>query len=197
MTQQPPAPDFRPALAALSKALAALDRPAMLIGGLAVIARGVPRLTIDIDAVVHAEGLDLDRLWAVLRDSGLEARVTDAAAIARERLVLLLRHLASGVTVDLSLGWVQFERDAMARASTVDLDGVYIPVATPEDLVVLKAIAWRAIDRSDITELIVRHHAAMDFQRMRATLAQFFEVLEIPERLVEFDRLVSDALRDC
>ena len=195
MTQSP-APDFRPALAALSKALAVLDRPAMVIGGLAVIARGVPRLTIDIDAVVHAKGLDVDRLWATLRDSGLEARVTDAAEIARERLVLLLRHLASGVTVDLSLGWVQFERDAMERATTVDLDGVRVPVAIPEDLVVLKAVAWRAIDRSDITELIVRHRAHMDFQRVRATLAQFFEVLETPERLVEFDRLVSEALRE-
>ena len=191
-----PAPDLRPALEALSRALAALDSPAMLIGGLAVIARGVPRLTIDIDAVIHAEGLDVDRLWAVLRDSGLEARVSDAAEIARERLVLLLRHLPSGVTVDLSLGWLQFERDAMERATTVDLDGVLVPVAIPEDLVVLKAVAWRAIDRSDITELIVRHHAHMDFQRVRATLAQFFEVLEIPERLVEFDRLVSEALRE-
>jgi len=66
MTQSP-APDFRPALEALSRALAALDSPAMLIGGLAVIARGVPRLTIDIDAVVQAEGLDVDRIWAVLR----------------------------------------------------------------------------------------------------------------------------------
>jgi len=193
---QPPAPDFRPALAALSRALTVLDRPAMLIGGLAVIARGVPRLTIDIDAVVHAEGLDVDRLWATLRDSGLEARVSDAAEIARERLVLLLRHLASGVTVDLSLGWLQFERDAMERATTVDLDGVRVSVATAEDLVVLKAVAWRGIDRSDITELIVRHHADMDFQRIRTTLTQFFEVLEIPERLVEFDRLVSDALKD-
>lgn len=130
MTQSPD-PDIRPALAALSSALAALDRPAMLIGGLAVIARGVPRLTIDIDAVVHAEGLDVDRLWAVLRDSGLEARVADAAQIARERLVLLLRH-----------------------------------------------------------------HAEMNFQRIRTTLAQFFEVLEIPERLAEFDRLVSEAIQD-
>ena len=151
---------------------------------------------IDIDAVVHAEGLDVDRLWAVLRDSGLEARVADAAQIARERLVLLLRHRASGVTVDLSLGWVQFERDAMARATTVDLDGVRIPVATPEDLVVLKAVAWRRLDRLDITELIVRHHADMDFQRIRTTLAQFFEALEIPERSAEFDCLVSDALQD-
>ena len=191
-----PDPDFRPALAALSRALAALGRPAMIIGGVAVIARGVPRLTIDIDAVVHSEGLDVDRLWAVLRDSGLEARVTDAAEIARERLVLLLRHLTSGVTVDLSLGWLNFEREAIERATAVDLGGVRVPVATPEDLVVLKAVAWRGIDKSDITELIVRHHPDMDFERIRTTLAQFFEVLEIPERLVEFDRLVSDALKE-
>lgn len=193
---QVPAPDFRSALAALFKALGTVDRPAMLIGGLAVVARGVPRLTIDIDAVVDAESLDVGSLWKILRDAGLEARVTDAARIANERLVLLLRHATSGVPVDLSLGWMPFERAAMERATTVDLDGVRLPVATPEDLVVLKAVAWRGIDKSDITELIVRHHAGMDFQRMRATLARFFEVLEIPERLADFDRLVSEALEE-
>ncbi len=44
-------PDLRAALAALASALRSIDKPAMLIGGLAVIARGVPRVTIDIDAV--------------------------------------------------------------------------------------------------------------------------------------------------
>lgn len=166
----------------------------MLIGGLAVIARGVPRMTIDIDAVVDAAGLDVDRLWDVLSDSGLEARVTDAAKLARERLVLLLRHPASGLTVDLSLGWMQFERDAMERATTVDLGGVAVPVATPEDLVVLKAVAWRAVDKLDMTELIVRHHAGMDLQRMRSTVAGFYDLLEVPERLKEYDLLVSKAL---
>ena len=193
MTQSP-APDFRSALAALFEALKTIGRPAMLIGGLAVIARGVPRLTIDIDAVIQGEGLDVDRLWEVLRRSGLEARVTDAEEIAEERLVLLLRHSASGVTVDLSLGWMQFEREAMERATTVDLGGVPVPVATPEDLVVLKAVAWRAVDKFDVTELIVRHHAGMDLQRMRRTVAGFYELLEVPERLKEYDLLVSQAL---
>ena len=38
----------------------ALGQPAMIIGGIAVIARGVPRHTIDIDATVAAANLDFD-----------------------------------------------------------------------------------------------------------------------------------------
>lgn len=47
MTDQP-GPDLPGALAALAAAFRDLDRPAMLIGGLAAIARGIPRQTIDI-----------------------------------------------------------------------------------------------------------------------------------------------------
>jgi hypothetical protein len=60
--------------------------------------------------------------------------------------------------------------------------------------VVLKAVAWRAGDKLDISELIVRHHAEMDLQRMRGTVAGFYDILEVPERLTEFDLLVSQAL---
>jgi hypothetical protein len=188
------APDIQSALSALAAVLRALRHPAMLIGGLAVIARGVPRFTIDIDAVIRAEGLDVDRLWGVLRNSGFEPRVENAAEFARQRQVLLLHHPASGMPVDLSLGWLAFEEDAIARATPVDFGGVCLPVATPADLVVLKAVAWRGIDRSDITELVVRHHSDMNFDLIRNTLAGFFEVLDEPERLREFDQLVADAL---
>jgi hypothetical protein len=190
---QAASPDLRAALAALAGALKIIGSPAMLIGGLAVIARGVPRLTIDIDAVIQAEGLDIDRLWNVLRGGGFDARVADAVKLTRERQVLLLQHPASGMPVDLSLGWLSFEREALQRATTVDWGGVPFQVATPEDLVVLKAVAWRGIDKLDITELIVRHHAGMNFDRVRWTLAQFYEILDVPERLADFDRLVSDA----
>jgi hypothetical protein len=166
----------------------------MLIGGLAVIARGIPRATIDIDAVIQAEGLDIDNLWKVLRDSGFEPRVADAARLTRERQVLLLQHPASGMPVDLSLGWLVFEREAMERATTVELGGVRLPVATPEDLIILKAVAWRDIDRADISGLLVRHHAQINIDRVRKKLAQFYEVLEIPERMADFDRLVLQVL---
>ncbi|HUP48359.1 MAG TPA: hypothetical protein VNA04_06175 [Thermoanaerobaculia bacterium] len=43
---------FRTALAQLVAALGELEAPSMIIGGVAVIAAGVPRDTIDIDATV-------------------------------------------------------------------------------------------------------------------------------------------------
>jgi len=50
------------ALAALRKALQELSAPSMIIGGIAVIAHGVGRQTVDIDATIWAEGLALDRV---------------------------------------------------------------------------------------------------------------------------------------
>jgi hypothetical protein len=54
------------ALRALAAALDALGQPAMIIGGIAVIARGVPRQTIDIDATVSAADLDLEQVVETL-----------------------------------------------------------------------------------------------------------------------------------
>ena len=189
-----PRPDLPGALAALASALQELGCPAMLIGGLAVIARGIPRQTIDIDAVVQGEGLDVETLLRVLGRSGFAPRIPDAIAFAHQRQVLLMRHSPSGVPLDLSLGWLPFERDAMSRATPIDLAGVMLPVATAEDLVVFKAVAWRDRDKGDIERLVVRHGDTFDFARIRTTLTQFYEALDEPERLQEFEALVKRAL---
>lgn len=109
-------------------------------------------------------------------------------------LMLLLSHEPSGVPLDLILGWLPFERDAMSRATPIDLAGVTLPVATAEDLVVFKAVAWRDRDRGDIERLVVLHGGQIDFARVRATLARFYDALEEPERLPEFEALVKRAM---
>jgi len=50
------------ALAAVQAALDQVGAPAMIIGGMALIAHGVPRLTRDIDATIWGEGLDVE-MW--------------------------------------------------------------------------------------------------------------------------------------
>lgn len=185
------ATEFKSALLALQQAFDELERPAMIIGGIAAIARGVPRQTIDIDATIEAQGLDVNDALEVLGRHGFEPRIERADEFARQRLVLLLRHRPSGVRLDLSLAWLPFERDALARASSFDFGGVSVRVVTVEDLIVLKAVAWRHRDQDDIERLLIRHGRSVDLQQIRSALVQLFGMLEEPERLEGFNRLVS------
>ncbi len=65
------------ALRALARVLEDLSAPAMLIGGMAVIARGLARTTRDIDVAVLGGKVPLDRLLARLKKSGFEPRTKD------------------------------------------------------------------------------------------------------------------------
>ena len=179
------------ALEALAATFDDLGAPAMLIGGIAVIARGVPRTTLDIDAAVWAEGLDLDRAMAIFGRHGLAPRIQAARQFANERQVLLLRHEASGTPLDVSLAWLPFERDALARATPVDFGGATLRVALVEDLVVYKAVAWRERDRTDIERLLVAHPGTVDLGRVRSLVAEFAVHLDAPERVAEFEALLT------
>lgn len=181
------------ALGALSEALERLDRPSMVIGGIAVIAWGVPRQTIDIDAAVWAEQLEVRQLLEALAEEDISPRIEDVEAFATANQVLLLRHEPSGTPLEVSLAWLPFEWDALQRAEMVDFSGVQVRVATAEDLVVYKAVAWRDRDRSDIERLLARHRDDIDLGRVRGLVKQFADALDEPERVDAFERLVESA----
>jgi hypothetical protein len=182
------------ALAACATALRRLARPAMIIGGIAVIARGVPRQTVDIDATMWAEGLDVDAILPTLAAEGLVPRIVDAIAFARERHVLLLRHEPTGTPLELILAYLPFERAALARADLVDFGGVSVPAATAEDLIIYKAVAWRDRDRSDVERLLALHGPSIDLTRVRGLVREFATALDEPERVDQFEALIRRAL---
>jgi hypothetical protein len=187
---------FVEAIAALRAALDEVGAPFMLIGGLAVIVHGVARVTGDVDATIWAEGVDVDRALDVLARHRLVPRIEDAAAFARERQVLLLRHEPTGTPIDLSLAWLPFEKDALDRASERDFGGARIPVATAQDLVVYKAVAFRDRDRDDIARLLAAHRDEIDLAYVRARVVEFADALDEPERVESFDRLVARTVGD-
>lgn len=178
------------ALRSVAAAFRELAVPAMIIGGVAVIARGVPRQTVDVDGTVWAEALDLERLFDVLARHGLVPRIPDAREFARERQVLLLRHEPGGTPVEVSLAWLPFERQALDQATVEDIAGVTVAVASAEDLIVYKSVAWRDRDRSDVERLLVLHGARVDLGRIRSIVGEIADVLEEPGRVAEFDAIV-------
>ncbi|HEX5720387.1 MAG TPA: DUF6036 family nucleotidyltransferase [Thermoanaerobaculia bacterium] len=181
------------AVAALAAALRQLRAPGMIIGGMAVIARGVPRLTVDVDATVWGADVELLDLFETLARQGIVPRVRDALEFARERQVLLLRHDPTGTPMEVSIAWLPFEREALENATPVEFAGVQVPVALPEDLVIYKALAWRDQDRSDIERLFVLHGQGMDLEKIRGLVSEFARILGEPQRVEEFEALLRRA----
>jgi len=184
-----------PPLQDLARWLSESGRPGAVIGGVAVGLLGRPRVTRDVDALVF---LDRAAEWAAFLEEGeqhgFRARRSDALDFARRTRVLLLEHVASGVPVDVSLGSLPFEAELIRRARPVRVGRVAVPVARPEDLVVLKAVAGRPRDQADI-ESLLDAHPGLDLARVRRQVREFSEVLELPELLENLERLVGGARR--
>ncbi len=182
------------AIGALSQALSTTSKPFMIIGGIAVIARGVPRHTDDVDATIQAEGIELEELLAALANQSIVPRIPDALDFARRRQVLLLRHEPSDTEIEVTLAWLPFEIEALDRAEVVDFGGAQAPVAAAEDLLVYKAVAFRERDRADIERLLELHADEINLPRVRGIVKQFAEALDEPERLRAFDELTQRTL---
>ena len=177
---------LRDTIADLMQWIAAERLEATVIGGVAAGLQGQPRLTEDVDAVVL--DADAEALVSSGERYGFEPRAADAIEFSRRTRVLLMRH-RSGVDVDLSLGLLPFEREVIERAETIDTGGLRISVATPEDLIIMKALARRPQDIADIVG-IIEVQPDLDIDRIRRWVREFSAVLEMPEVLDDLELLL-------
>lgn len=166
----------------------------MVIGGVAIIARGVRRLTTDVDACVRGDAIEIPALLAALGAAGITPRVADAVAFARKNLVVLVRHRETGVDLDISLAWSVFEHEALAGAEVAPFGRVDVPMATAEDLVVFKAVAARPKDLEDAAALLALH-ADIDLVRVRAQVAAVAQLADEPAMVATLDQAITTARR--
>jgi hypothetical protein len=168
----------------------------MIIGGIASIARGVPRLTRDIDGTIAGDGTDLLEVLEIFKRHKIVPRIDDAVTFAKTNQVLLLRHVPTGTDIDLSLAWLPFELDAISASETVSLHGIQVRLPRPEDLVIYKLVAWRPQDQQDIERLLGLHGRNMDIERIRQFAREVASMLDEPERVPQVERLLSRTLAE-
>lgn len=151
---------------------------------------GRPRITQDIDGIILLGEMSIQEFLGRAKAAGFSTRVPDAAAFTLKSRVFLLRHEGTRVPIDLSIGFLPFEEDAVRRARMMKAKGFEIPIATPEDLLVLKAIAGRPRDIVDMEGLLAAN-PSIDRIQVRSSTAMFAEMLEAPEILENLDRLLE------
>lgn len=163
--------------------------PAVVIGGVAAGILGRPRVTHDVDALVRLDHSRWEAFLAAGARFGFVPRVNDALAFAERVRVLLVRHQPSSVEVDVSFAALPFEDEMIARARRLDMYGMSLAVSTPEDLIIMKAVAGRGRDHADI-ESVRDAHPNLDLKRIRHWVKEFSAALERPEIVTDLERIL-------
>ena len=164
--------------------------PGVVIGGVAASLLGRPRATRDIDALIFVAEDRWGELIALASGFGMAPRVDNPLGFAARTRVLLLRHVATGIDIDVIVGGLPFEEEAIARAAIFEVGGAGIRLPRVEDLLVMKAVAQRPQDMRDIEGLLDAHPEA-DVASARRWIMEFATAMTMPDMVKEFDKLVS------
>jgi hypothetical protein len=180
-------------LAALTDLVSWLDEsnvPSMVIGGVAASVLGQPRLTQDVDALAILPEAEWAGLAAAAARHGIEPRVDNALDFARRSRVLLMRHVDSGINIDLTFGGLSFEEVAVRESVLHEIGGLRLRLPRVEDLLIMKAVARRPKDMQDIEALLAAHPEA-DIDFVRQWISEFAAAISVPDLLDDFDAIVA------
>ena len=189
-TDESPFETLKAAIAAVVGWFDAASVRGVIIGGVAISFLGRPRTTRDVDGmVVLDDDSQIAPFLAQGADHGIVPRIADAIAFARSHRVLLLRHPESGIDIDVSCGCMPFESEVLDRLTKNGMLGFDVPLPTPEDMIVMKAVANRSHDWRDI-EGLIDAHPDLDADRVLLWSRRFADIMETPEVVDQLEKLL-------
>lgn len=169
---------FQKLLARVANELSNLRIPYIVIGGQAVLLYGEPRLTKDIDITLGI-GIDgLERIKNVVTKVPLRVLVNNPEDFVQKTMVLPTMDEKSGIRVDFIFSYSEYERHAIERAKSVELEETLVRFASLEDVVIHKIIAGRARDLEDVRTILLKNPA--------------YDVAYITRWLQEFDQALNE-----
>jgi hypothetical protein len=154
------------------KALAAIDAPKAVIGGLALVAWKHARYTRDADILIAIEPGRIDELIVALTKTGFQPRHTPPLRVVDgQGIVQFIFQPADALMpfqLDLLLVSGDFQRTAVTRAVSWPIRQAEAPVRVvrPDDLIVIKLLAGRIIDRADAAMILRENRDEIDFTRL-------------------------------
>lgn len=178
-------------LASVAAALDAREVRWYVFGAQAAILHGAARLTADVDiSVFLPQTMTPVALAEALERHAFQRRITDPAFFARTRVIPFL-HLPTALPLDVVLAGPGLEEEFFDRSLVRDVDGVRVPIASAEDLVVMKVLAGRPKDLEDVVAILAAQGTAFNASRVRTTLVLLEQALGQSDLLVTFEGAIT------
>ncbi|MEO7839932.1 MAG: DUF6036 family nucleotidyltransferase [Anaerolineales bacterium] len=171
---------FRATIESLQRLLHKFNNRGVIIGGIAVGFLGKPRFTADVDALFLLSTQEIPTFIELASAENIRPRIQNAEEFARKNRILLLKHIPTETDIDISLGILPFEEEMVERGGIKSFANLSIRLPTPEDLIIMKAIAHRPKDLEDI-RVIRGNYPNLDVQRIEEWVKAFGEILEAPD----------------
>lgn len=121
-----------------------------------------------------------------MQEAGFRLRVSDTEFIQRTRVIPFL-HLETKLGLDVVIAGPGFEDTFIERAVPLDFEGVFVPVASPEDVIIMKVLASRPKDIEDVRAIIAERHATLDAAYIRSMLEELEQALSQADLLPLFE----------
>jgi hypothetical protein len=162
---QEPSPEPRETISRFEKQLAELARKRVdfaVVGGIAVILNGYPRLTVDADIIVSDKSENIRNLLQCLQawGEGWARELKLEEFVPQEGSIRVMEDFDLDIFTRMKGKSIE---DFRPRFRYIESDGVRIPYIAPEDLLFLKQGSWREKDQIDVAamkEIIERERHA-------------------------------------
>jgi len=162
---------------ALTDVVSVLSRAGVsyaLIGGLATGYRSRPRYTKDVDFILDIPQISLPAVLDSLGSLGFEFdRTRCIEEFSRHHMTVLWRH---GVRIDWLKPVLPAYRHVLEQARAEPGPAGSIRVATAEGLILLKLLAFRLQDQTDIEALVAANGSSLDVGWIKAEWESIYEL---------------------
>lgn len=158
--------DIEGAALAFDRAMDAAGVPYAIVGGIAVMAWGQPRATMDIGALVALEPDDIDRFAEAVEDESFQVDRHAVRTAFEDRSHVTVFDQGSAYHVDVKLALDAEERAEVEAAVVVPFEGGDLRIAPPEDVVAWKLRFGAPQDLQDARSIVVRQGDDLDLDRL-------------------------------
>jgi hypothetical protein len=157
-------------------AIRGVEAAKAVIGGLALSAWNHARYTRDADVLVAIAPEHVDGLIDALVEAGFHPRHAPPLRTIDGQGIIQFTFQPAGTLMpfqfDILLASTDFQRESVRRAVSRPLpgQGTDVRIVQPDDLIVIKLLAGRIIDRADAAMVLRENRNEIDFKRLTGAI---------------------------